>query len=86
MHFESMCHDVPIDPASEDRPRSMRDVKVRLQRKAMLHLPHMTPLTAYAAELRRHCAVEVPDFDPMDGGVDARALFLFESLVGGICG
>ena len=27
----------------------------------------------------RVCALdEVPDFDPLDGGVEARALFLFE--------
>jgi hypothetical protein len=44
----------------------------------MLGLPHIAPLTAYAAGLRRHGTLEVPDFDPLDGGVKARALFLFE--------
>jgi hypothetical protein len=61
-----------------DRPRSMRDLRVRLQLKAMLALPHVAPLTAYAAELRQSSNLEVPDFDPLDGGVNARALFLFE--------
>jgi hypothetical protein len=44
----------------------------------MLGLPHIAPLTAYAAGLRRHGTLEVPDFDPLDGGANARALFLFE--------
>jgi len=45
----------------------------------MLDLPHVARLTVYVAELRHHGSPqEVPDFDPLDGGVDARALFLFE--------
>ena len=42
----------------------------------MLQDPHMAALTACAAVLRH--AGAVPDFDPMDGGVDAEALFLLE--------
>ncbi len=44
----------------------------------MLSLPHIAPLTAYAARLRSRREVEVPDFDPLDGGIDARLLFLLE--------
>jgi uracil-DNA glycosylase len=55
----------------------MRDSNVRQQRKAMLDLPHIAQLTAYAAGLRRG-TLEVPDFDPLDGGADARVLFLLE--------
>jgi len=44
----------------------------------MLDAPHVAPLTAYAAELRRQEKGEVPDFDPLDGGIDALALFLHE--------
>jgi hypothetical protein len=62
----------------DDRPRSIRDPGVRERRRAMLSLPHIAPLTAYAAKLRDRGSVEVPDFDPLDGGVDARVLFLFE--------
>jgi len=62
----------------DDRPRSMRDAGVRLRRRAMLSLPHIAPLTAYAAKLRLRGSVEVPEFDPLDGGVDARVLFLLE--------
>jgi hypothetical protein len=58
-------------------PRSMRDPDVRERRRAMLRLAHIAPLTDFAASLRRP-SVEVPDFDPLDGGMDASMLFLFE--------
>ena len=63
---------------NDDNPRSMRDDGVRQRRRAMLNLPHVAPLTAYAARLRLRDSVEVPEFDPLDGGIDARVLFLFE--------
>jgi len=44
----------------------------------MLQLPHVAPLAAYAAELRGRGEGEVPDFDPLDGGINAQVLFLFE--------
>lgn len=62
---------------ADDQPRSMRDPAVRARRRAMLGLPHMIELTSYAKRLRRP-GVEVPDFDPLDGGIEARVLFLFE--------
>jgi hypothetical protein len=43
----------------------------------MLNLPHMAPLTSYAESLRGP-GLQVPDFDPLDGGIEARVLFLFE--------
>ncbi|MDQ2954782.1 MAG: uracil-DNA glycosylase [Pseudomonadota bacterium] len=64
-------------PETDYRPRSMRDAGVRERRRAMLGLPHMVELTKFAAKLRSR-GLEVPDFDPLDGGVRARALFLFE--------
>jgi hypothetical protein len=64
--------------AQEDGPRTLRDPKVLERRKAMLAEPHIAPLVAYVAELRRRGGVEVPQFDPLDGGVDAQILFLFE--------
>jgi hypothetical protein len=63
----------------DDAPRSMRDAGVRERRKQMLHLPHIAPLTAYAARLRKRAAsIQVPDFDPLDAGINAKILFLFE--------
>lgn len=38
----------------------------------------MRPLTAYVEQLRQELNCEVPDYDPLDGGVNARVLFLFE--------
>ncbi len=37
----------------------------------------MAPLAAYVARLRRP-NVDVPDFDPLDGGTEAQVLFLLE--------
>jgi len=62
----------------DDWPRSMRDAGVRQRRRAMLTQPHIAPLTAYAAKLRQRDSIEVPEFDPLDGGVNAQVLFLFE--------
>src|ERR1700682_1396185 len=67
-----------IQSIDDDSPRSMRDVGVRQRRRAMLSLPHVAPLTAYAAKLRLRDSVEVPEFDPLDGGIDALVLFLAE--------
>lgn len=56
---------------------ALRDPAIRQQRRALLALPHMAPLAAYVALLRRP-GVAVPDFDPLDGGTEARVLFLLE--------
>lgn len=62
-----------------DYPRSLRSDGCIKFRKLMLHEPHIAPLTAYVAELRRlQPELEFPEFDPFDGGVAARILFLFE--------
>jgi len=66
------------DHEDDDHARSMRDEAVRQRRRAKLSEPHITRLTAYAAKLRGFGKGEVPDFDPLDGGDNARALFLFE--------
>jgi uracil-DNA glycosylase len=62
----------------DDRPRSMKDTGVRERRRAMLNLPHIAPLKAYTARLCARDSVQVPDFDPLDGGIDAQVLFLLE--------
>ncbi len=62
----------------DDAPASLRDEQVRARRKAMLSLPHIAPLTAFAEKLRLRGSVEVPNFDPLDGGTKSRVLFLFE--------
>lgn len=44
----------------------------------MLELPRIAPLTEYVRDLRAEGFGDVPYFDPMDGGVEASSLFLFE--------
>lgn len=61
-----------------DKPCSLRDPLVQAERRKGLQLPHMVPLSAFAARLRAAGIGEVPDFDPMDGGTAATFLFLFE--------
>lgn len=67
-----------MDIVGDDRPRSMRDAGEPERRRGMLGRPHVAPLTTYAAKLREQGFVEVPEFDPLDGGVEAQVLFLFE--------
>jgi uracil-DNA glycosylase len=48
-------------------------------RKRMLNDPHIAPLADFVTGLRAtHLDQEFPDFDPLDGGVNADILFLFE--------
>lgn len=61
-----------------DAPRSLKSEQVRVERRAMLSLPHIAPLTRFAADLRARHQIEVPEFDPLDGGIRARILFLKE--------
>ncbi len=60
-----------------DQPRTLKLAAERRYRLAFLSKPHMKPLAQYVKKLRRDWAY-VPDFDPLDGGVHARILFLFE--------
>lgn len=61
-----------------EKPRGLRDHAERLRRKELLCLPHIVPLTKYVATLRKQERGQVPEFDPLDGGTHAQALFLFE--------
>ena len=62
-----------LEPAA---PRALRDPAEVERRRAMLGEPHIAPLAAFAAGLRDQG--EVPDVDPLDGGVGARLLLLLE--------
>lgn len=65
--------------ASPEAPRSLRLSGARDERRKRLLELHARPLTNYVARLRaEHPEREFPDFDPLDGGVDASILFLFE--------
>ena len=64
-----------------DFPKSLGDETIRSQRFAMLDEPHIKNFTSLVKEIRRQegFSEEVPYFDPMDGGSNARALFLLEA-------
>jgi hypothetical protein len=62
----------------DDRPRLLKDPQQIDLRLAELSKPHIKPLADFAANLRERGYGEVPDFDPWDGGIAAKALFLLE--------
>lgn len=65
----------------EDCPKSLRDEAAREERKQMLGREHMKPLTDFVERIReeRGRKVQVPDFDPLDGGIIAECLFVLEA-------
>lgn len=64
-----------------DKPYALSIAANRKARQARLHDPHVAPLTRMVATLRKTLgpAYQIPDFDPHDGGVRAKALFLLEA-------
>lgn len=71
-----------ITPAEPDLPASaassLRHEWVREHRRALLNEAHVLPLVTLVSQLRDEGRGYVPDFDPLDGGVNARILFLME--------
>ena len=59
-------------------PRALRCPDAVSERRAMLTQPHIAPLQVFLDQLRAEGRGIVPDFDPLDGGVNAEILFLFE--------
>jgi len=64
-----------------DVPKSLANLAACTARREALSLPRVAPLAAFAHRLRQQTghAAGVPDFDPMDGGVEAECLFLLEA-------
>ena len=62
-------------------PYALGDSKERERRKALLIEPHLKPLCEYLeqVQIERGADYAMPHFDPCDGGVHARALFLLEA-------
>ena len=58
-------------------PQPLADPAEQVRRRGLLTTPRMAPLAAYCEGLRRP-GLEVPDLDPLDGGVGARLLLLLE--------
>lgn len=62
-----------------DQPRTLKDDSERGRRLGMLRLPHVRSLTKFVEEMNKaKVHGSIPYFDPLDGGVRAKALFLFE--------
>ncbi len=64
-----------------DRAQSLREPDVRLAREAAVWETHVGPLNSFVHQIRQQRGVgkKVPYFDPADGGLNARCLFLLEA-------
>ncbi len=70
-----------------DKPRSLKKPEVRKERRAAVDDPHVRDLNNLVREIRAERSEEcslfedgsIPFFDPMDGGLRADCLFLFEA-------
>lgn len=64
-----------------DAPFSLMDPGEQRRRLTMLNLSHMAPLTRYIDEIKQEETTKrfIPDFDPCDGGIYAKGLFLLDS-------
>lgn len=60
-------------------PKSLRDPRALAARKSLLDSPHIAPIRALARRIAAAQGAEVPDPDPLDGGVAARLLLLLET-------
>lgn len=64
----------------EDKPKSLKSESERLERGRMLLEEHILPLTRFVERIRRERPDKIiPYFDPLDGGVNAECLCVFEA-------
>lgn len=65
----------------QDAPYTLDTAEEQQRRLAMLTLPHVKPLADYVAVLWSDLGDQyhIPNFDPCDGGIQARILFLLEA-------
>ena len=59
----------------------LKNATALAERRSMLTLPHILPLVEYLETLKSELGsdFDTPMFDPCDGGVEAKALFLLEA-------
>lgn len=64
-----------------DTPKSLASELERTARTDLLSKPHVEELARFVERLRKAKGPdhEIPDFDPLDGGTDAKVLFLLEA-------
>jgi uracil-DNA glycosylase len=64
----------------EDEPYTLDSIAERQRRIAMLGQSHIEPLQKYLSNIKaEHSEKDLPCFDPCDGGVLAKTLFLLEA-------
>jgi uracil-DNA glycosylase len=70
-----------LGTVKDDCPYSLGNPAERVERLRLLHDPLVRPLTEYVNRIRKRQgqAFHIPYFDPLDGGIDARVLFLLEA-------
>lgn len=73
-----------MNSTDEDRARSLKCEEVLGERRQLLETePRVQPLREFVEKIREEKpGRQVPDFDPLDGGVEAQCLFLFEAAGG----
>lgn len=59
-------------------PHALADPEAIARRLMLIDEPHVAPLSRFAERLKEEGRGEVPYFDPLDGGTNARVLFLME--------
>lgn len=64
-----------------DCPKSLGEPRMCKVRLGLLQGPHISPLTHFVNQIRRteNLNGEVPHFDPLDGGIEAKFLFVLEA-------
>lgn len=64
-------------PTPEELPYSLKNATYRASRHQRLQDPHIAALTEFVHALRRQLGPsrQVPYFDPLDGGINAKILF-----------
>ena len=69
-----------VESVFPTEPKSLKHESNIRYRQSLLTLSHMQPLTAYVENPRKRLGdnVFIPDFDPLDGGINAEFIFLFE--------
>lgn len=60
-------------------PKSLADPAALTDRRRLVEAPHLAPLRRLAQRIASETGSDVPDPDPLDGGVTARLLLLLET-------
>lgn len=70
-----------MNPTDENASYALADLAERQRRAKLLEQPHIKPLMEYLQAIQTQMGADyaMPYFDPCDGGIAARVLFLLEA-------